>query len=47
MATLPPQFRAAVPREEIAAMTPTEAIAHYREVIAAGSQYRIVSDAGQ
>jgi alkanesulfonate monooxygenase SsuD/methylene tetrahydromethanopterin reductase-like flavin-dependent oxidoreductase (luciferase family) len=41
--TVPPQLRAQVVREELAAMTPGEAVAHYREVIAAGTQYCIVS----
>jgi hypothetical protein len=43
LGTVPPQLRARVVREEIAAMTPREAVAHYREVIAAGAQYCIVS----
>jgi alkanesulfonate monooxygenase SsuD/methylene tetrahydromethanopterin reductase-like flavin-dependent oxidoreductase (luciferase family) len=41
--TVPPPIREAVLRTEIAAMTPREAVAHYREVIAAGAQYCIVS----
>lgn len=43
LATMPAQFRSAVLREDIAAMTPREAIAHYRQVTAAGAQYCIAT----
>ncbi len=41
--TLPPQFRTPEVREEVAAMTPQEAVTYYREVMAAGTQYCIAT----